>query len=497
MAEPTVSAPSPALPSMADQVPYVPVSWLAVGAASVAGLFALLLLVMGLLSSRARKPLLEEELLILALVAIVLSFAARRVVRNSEGTRDGTLFGVDLINAAWWTALVLGLGYVSYLLAIEYSIRRDAKNEVQGFSDLILKGDPESLTRAFHRTQDPNQRRTIRPDDAAQMEGRWRNEFVGFRQCDLVRLATRNSDSKLEIGGLRDWSFKQTGVECTFTATLTNAEGTFPIQVPLRAIESGGSGTEGSGRQWQIVFTQNGFIQKDQALLTPYGWYVAHLSITGGEFGRQFISACSNRELRLSAYLEFTRAKIEEQPELMPLTIAAFRARNAVLGVAAGSSWKPGNELYDATANRLFTLPAGAKPSEEQSKIFRYAWNTVGFVKAGERLRESSDLSDQLTFADSHIELRVPIEIPLSGTKGDFSAARGKLVLICNDLAIVEEVKRLRGSANPAQATAIPLEGISLKSVTWRALWVESDLKPIRVEQKQIPPTAGGGPEGP
>ena len=34
------------------------------------------------------------------------------------------------------------------------------------------------------------------------MEGRWRNEFVGFRQCDLVRLATRNSDSKLEIGGL-------------------------------------------------------------------------------------------------------------------------------------------------------------------------------------------------------------------------------------------------------------------------------------------------------
>ena len=55
MAEPTVSAPSPTLPSTADQVPYVPVSGLAVAAASVAGLFALSLLVMGLLSSRAHK----------------------------------------------------------------------------------------------------------------------------------------------------------------------------------------------------------------------------------------------------------------------------------------------------------------------------------------------------------------------------------------------------------------------------------------------------------
>ena len=81
MAEPTISPgplSSPVLGSTADQIPYVPVSWLAVGAATVAGLLAVLLLFLGINSFRWHRPLLQEELLMLAVLAMILSFAARR-----------------------------------------------------------------------------------------------------------------------------------------------------------------------------------------------------------------------------------------------------------------------------------------------------------------------------------------------------------------------------------------------------------------------------------
>lgn len=496
MAEPTATPgtySTPALPSTADQLPYVPVSWLAVGAASLAGLLALLLLILGILSFLAHKPLLEEELLILAVAAIVLSFAARRVLRNSEGTRTGSLFGIDLPNAAWWTGLVLGLGYISYLLAIEYSIRNDARNEVKAWSDLVLKGDPDSLNRAFHRTQDPNQRKGIGPSDGQRMELRWRNEIIGFRQCDLVRLIARNPDSKLELGGLRDWAFKPNGVECNFTAKLTNAEGTFPIQVGMRGMDGG---PEGGGRQWQIHFTSAGFIQGDMVSITPYGWYVGQLGRLGGEFGRRFIAASSNRESRPYAFLDFTQANPNDSEFLRPLTLDSQRARNVVVSVAAGIAWKPGPAVYDYTADLLFTLPGGEKPNDDLKKAFRTAWDKMGIVKSGERLMQSPDQNDHLTITDSQIEIQIPIEIPTNNTRGDISAARGRLVIVCTDPSVVTEARRLRESANPAQTTATPPEGLTTKTIPWKVIRIESDMKKVEQRAPGGGPGAPGSPEG-
>src|SRR5437870_5677865 len=105
MAEPTST---PSLPSTADTTPYAPLSWMAVAAATVALGFLITIVVAGVVSFRSKKPLLMEEILLLPVTAIVFSFVARRVIRNSEGTR----IGEDLANAAWWTSLVLMLGYI-------------------------------------------------------------------------------------------------------------------------------------------------------------------------------------------------------------------------------------------------------------------------------------------------------------------------------------------------------------------------------------------------
>src|SRR5258707_1143870 len=84
---------SPALPSTADTVPYVPVSWMAVGAGAVAALFFIVLFVSGYSAYRSRRPMINapELLFSLAAVTVLLSFAARRLIRDADGTRTGNL----------------------------------------------------------------------------------------------------------------------------------------------------------------------------------------------------------------------------------------------------------------------------------------------------------------------------------------------------------------------------------------------------------------------
>src|SRR5437879_3514558 len=118
-------APTPALASTADQTPYLPISWMAVAADTAAGLFLTALTALGIAAFWGKKPLIIPELLILPVIGGVLSFAARRMIRNSEGTRTGE----RQANAAWWTCVVVGLGYAAYLFAIDYSIRREARTE--------------------------------------------------------------------------------------------------------------------------------------------------------------------------------------------------------------------------------------------------------------------------------------------------------------------------------------------------------------------------------
>jgi hypothetical protein len=483
---------APALPPTGDAAPYVPVSWLAVAAMAVAGFLGLLLAIMGFISFRARRPLLEPELLILAVVAVVLSFAARRIIRNSEGTRTGTLFGIDLPNAAWWGGLVLGLGYASYLLAIEFSIRNDAHNEMQTWSDFVMKGDEESLNRAFHRTQDPSQRKLVQPTDGAQLEGRWGKDYIAFRQSDLRRLLMRNPDAKLELGGLRDWHYRPTGIECTYTATLTCAEGTFPILVPLRGVEGAAAGTDAGGRQWQVYLTPSGFIEKERARLTPYGWFVANLNYSGADAARRFLTISSSREGRCMVYTEFGSPPASDLEFFRPLLIPDTQTRSAVTGATAAYAFRPGDEFLNRAAKGFYRLPGGAEPNAERLAAFSRAWNDTGIVKAGERLRESTDLNDLLLVSDTAITYRSPIEVPLVATRGEVIAARGGIVFECTDPAVLAEAKRLREEANPAIGTDMP-EGLSLREFSWKVVRIESDMKPIRMEMKTPP---GGGPPG-
>ncbi|MBX9625252.1 MAG: hypothetical protein K2X82_15705 [Gemmataceae bacterium] len=481
---------SPALPSTADAAPYVPVSWLAVAAFLVAALFVLLLVAFGYSARADKKPLLVDWLLVLPAAAVVLSFAARRVIRNAEGTRTGTLFGVDLPAAAWWTAVVGGLGYLAYLFAVDYSIRSEAKGEVERWAGAITRGE---LTRAFHRTRDPNERAAISPDDAAGLDARYRTEHLVFRQSDLVRLAGRNPGGEFTTGGLQDWKMTPAGIDCTVRGVYKCPEGVFPVSVQLRGSEAAAAGDAPAGRQWQVYLPPAGYLRLDEVRLTPYGWFVAALERQGGGYARQFVQEARPQPARPYAFLKYARHG--DDPFFRTLTVAADTARAGLLGTAAVAGWKTPAAFYDETARRLYRLPGGGEPPPDRALTFAAAWANEGIDPPGFRLKESKDVNDVMTVTDDAVEVRSPVEIPLNSGRGVTAAARGRVVVRCEDPRALAELKRLRAEADPDRgATATP--GTSLPpAYEWKLVRLESDLKAVPTRQSGGPPGTMGAPE--
>jgi len=485
MAEPT---PVPVLPSTADPIPYVPVSWMAVAAISVASLFLGFLVAFGISAFLAKKPLIQPELLVLPAVGIVLSFAARRVIRNAEGTRTGE----NLANSAWWICLVAGLGYAAYLLAIDFAIRRDARGTLDRWIEKVKAGDEISLNDAFLRTREPAQRGKIAPDDTPQIMGRFREDYLGFKQTELIRVALRNKgECEIVPEGVKEWSYRAGGVDCAFQGTLRCPEGKFPFIVGLRGVDSL-PGAETVGRQWWVMFAhQNGYVLRDQRSLTPYGWTMLGLEESGAFFGNQFLAS-----LRAGHW----SIPYSYQAMMKPNTGAYFRAWEvaavttparlaATGGLAATAPYTSDFTAY-SFPDHFYKAVGGGEPTPEQRAQFKAVWETTGLLPAGGRLKNSADTHTLLTITDTSVEARVPCELPSPG-QDTSSAARGRLVLVSMEPNIVQELKQLRGEANPDTGTSTPPVSISRRDFRWRIVRLESDMAKVQMQQRMT-----GGPEG-
>lgn len=524
----------PSLPSTADAVPYVPVSWAAAAAAAVASVFVFALLGFGYFAFVNKKPLLMEELLVLPAVAVVLSFAARRMIRNSEGTRTGLLYGVDLVNAAWWTAVVVGLCYVAYLFAIDFAIRRDARSEVDRWVAQIKTGTDEEVGKSFHRTLPPGERQSVAANDLDGLRAAKRDELLGFANSDLVRLARRNPDTfRFESTGVT-WAYKPGVIECLVTGTVTCAEGTFPLTLALRGFEgvTKGDGSAGApaggasaGRQWMVVRPpQGGFVDQSRASRTTYGWLVAILEGDGALAGRSFLDYQGAGPVgREYAHRAFVTPGGDPAGLGEAAVHAVLRSVSGPWSAAAArvALQLGGTDYDDFVANRFFT-GTGDKAR------FRDAWNGPGLRPAGDRLRDQAgnvpDKEPTLVVTEGAVELRLPVEVPLLPQRPEAGkeqkaedlkpgTARGRLVLTCTDPPLIELVKKYRAEANPANGSLdIPADlrsqieakyrdpkAPSRLSIPWRVVGVESDMKPVVIEQQQRggPPGGPGGARGP
>jgi hypothetical protein len=493
------TSPPPALGSTADATPYVPVSWMAVAAELAAGCFVALILLFGYSAAfKDRKPLIMPSLLIIAGVGVVLSFAARRMIRNSEGTRTGE----NLANSAWWICVVGGLGYTAYLFGIEYSIRSDAKEQARLWVEQIKNGEYD---RAFVKTLEPALRAKARSDDATELIAANRDAYVAFSQLDIVRLARRNPGAiEFEPKALRDWVYRPGLIDCVFTGVVKCPEGVFPIEIPLKGSE-GLIESEGGGvRQWSVdANRQNGLVQVNSATLTEYGWRVNELEISGGEFGRSFIIGVRNGT--------------EAYPLLYQLMVRPDSNRDFWSGVpflfrVLGQHLRvpPAVVAYtpDYLAHRwdqFLRMPDSDKATDEARKRFDdlrpkflAIWNTLGILGAGRpnggRLpnNEVIDAHSLVTITDAAVEVRVPCEIPsLGGGTELVTAARGRVVVVCDDREVLAELKRLREAAKGGNETSARPADFGKRQPRWRVAAIESDM------QEVVPPPSPGGPGGP
>lgn len=493
MADPTppVRDPGPPLGSTADPVGYVPVAWVAVAAFAVMTTFVLVLLVMAYTAWKSKSPLITPELLFLPVVAVVLAFAARRVVRNSEGTRTGELFGVDLIASAWWGAVVVGLVYLTYMAAVDYSVKREATAEITRWAKWVTDGD---LTKAFHRTRDPAERAQMSPDDADGLEKRYRTEWITFHLADVPKIAARNPGACEFIpGGLKDWSIKPGGVECVATGVFRSPEGDFPVQFGMKAVDSvPGGGEAAAGRQWQVKIEPNGFLAAEPKI-TPYGWFLFDLQRQAREANGMFLVNAADRNVRPFAAVQ--AADLTKEPDFRWYTADAGAARLAAVGTPAGLGFTLPESVFTTTARRLLKLPGNKPPTPNVTRDFTATWAGLAppLIPAGGRLKQTPDVHDLVSVTDAAIEVRVPVEIPTPGAKGD-AVARGRVVLVCSDPAAVAEAKKLRAEANPAAATATP-PSAPRTLYRWRVDRIETDMRPF-APAGEGPGGPGGGPPG-
>lgn len=465
---------TPVLPSTADASPYVPVSWMAVSAVVVAGLFLVVLIGLGLWDYFVeKKPLLLKELLVFPLVAVVLSFAGRRLIRNSEGTRTGE----KLCNTAWWVSVIGGLSFVAYMMAIDFAYRRDAKDEGQRWVSNVL-GDDSARMAAFIETLEPDRRGGLSPASPGQLESEFRDQLTEFKQCDLVKLAMRNpGNCRIEGEGVKDWTTRQNVLDCAYTAKVTCREGVFDILVPVRGIEYG-SGTPNPGRKWMVPAQSSVPMILPDAARTPYGWLVAAVEQSALQFGRDFFGLVGTGSPNHPLIYHMFVGPKENGLRIANLQLT-HTARIALAGGPTGLAPLNTKESADYFRSAFFKLPGGAEPSQFQKDDFRRAWDSAGLLPPATRLKSAPERIPMVAFGENAIEMKFPCELPIPGP--DLGVCKCRLIVTLNDPAVIAELQKLRAEANPSQATRTPPENIQpMPSEKWKLIRVESDMNEIK-----------------
>ena len=502
---------SPKLTQTADGQPYAPISLFAVAAAVSALIFALIFGLLAVSSFFKKQPLIMQELLFLPALTLVLAFAAFCHLRNSEGTRSGKLFGINLVAVAAGTALLLGAGYAAYLGAIEFAVRKDAENVFLEWSNNLKNLNPADphdpgLTRAVHRTLEPAVQQRIAATDTAGIRAAFGEMYTQLSQSDIVRICRRNPGQvEFKPLGLVEWVRNPQRVTCTLNADLVSPEGVHTISLKMIAVIA-----PNGQRLWGLE-NKPAYMNVMTRRLTPYGKKVEDLEVIGGIMAQRFVESLGPQVLTRMTDpddLEAFHARIFDDfvnhsfPTGRESKILPVRLRTAFGGGLAAVD--PNTIGYE---KRLFgeifqpILPVGNLAADDKVKMeadarakFEAVWRGNRIVRSGTMLKNSKDVFSILSVDEGKTRVSVPLELVLPGSETAGNTTRGRAILECTDAASLEELKTLRASANPKLATLAGFPELPKGSFTWRVVGIESDMKPAPVSVQQSAPEGSGQP---
>ena len=479
-----------------NQTSYAPINFLAAASLGAAGLYALGIVVFGLIAFRDGKSLFVEWLLVVAAAAVVLAFVARRQIRGSEGTQTGERYA----NLGWTIGFVGGVGYIAYLLAVQYAVRRDAEKEFGRWAGQVAKLDPANphdpaLAAAAYYTLSAGQRASVKGEtDVAGMEAGQRDALLILSVSDLARVCRRNPGAVTITGrGVQKWDQRPTEISCTLTGTAVTPEGEFRLVVPMQAEYD-----QLKQRQWRVLPPSQGAGYIERRELTEYGWQLDALEQSGRAFAQQLFGLLAKPGGSNPAYTTFVAPEFEPDSGASAFNAVMQAKDNDRLAGVTGAAPAavvpnpPGAEAYLTT--RVFGKPDGAKLEPAEADKFRYAWSAAGrLVPAGSAVKGNPDVNPAVAVVDGVVEVSVPAEMQLTAEASP-PTARAAVVLRLSPAGQAKLGPDLaRMKADPGPRTVTPPADIveRVRTLPWRVTRITSDLRPLPKPERAPP---GGQP---
>lgn len=490
-------ADAPRLATTNEPTGYAPYSITAILAVILAGIFLFVLVLLGGSAFLSGQQLVEPLLLVLPAAVLVLAFAARRQILNSEGTRAG----LNLCTFAWWVGVLGGCGYAAYLVGRMIGVQQDTKDALVTWIGTLQKGEPvdtrnADFHRAFQMTLDTGRQQSVEAKTPKDIEAAQKGfmddtpSTVGltrFRQLDLVRMLHRNREfnPQFTFDGLQTWQQDVSGLRAKSAGTLRTPEGEFKLNFDMmRQITDRPT--------WRIVAPMQGFVGGGR--VTRYGEMLADMEYTARSLVYStFLPAFGlQAERRPSLPAEFLNRSGPSVYEFFPRVLA----QSAILGSLAGA--KPEPTGYETLIKSQLFVPLerldGTKEGDPRERFFS-AWREGVIAPPGVILKESPDQAPILTVTEKAVEIRVPVEIQLPRMESSQSAARGAVVLVCDDPAFLSKLADLRKSAATEPLADISAPKFSA-AIPWSVRRIESDMRMLVAPKKApdaAPPPGMGG----
>lgn len=500
-------AEAPKLLTTNEPTGYAPYSITALLAVILASLFLAALVILGGAAFVGGQQLVEPLLLVLPAGILVLAFAARRQILNSEGTRAG----LNLCTFSWWVAILGGCGYAAYLGGRMIGVQQDTKGAIVAWVALLEKGDPVDTRNldfhnAFAKTLDTGRQQSVelaprdgKAPDKKEIEAAQKGfaddtpgavGLVRFRQIDLVRILYRNrgyQPQAFAFDGIQSWQQDTSGLRSKATGTLTTAEGEFKLNFDMmRQIQDGRP-------VWRVVVPPQGFIAG--ARVNRYGQRLVDLEMAGQRMVYEIAIKLAQDVPQFRPLLaqHLRSAGFQDLTFLKPIL-----PRSAAFGGIGGHvPDPPGYETL--VKSQLFApLDRGdpAKDGDARAKFYT-AWREGYLSPPGVILKESPDQYPLMTVTDKSLELRVPVEIQQPRMETTGAAARGAVVLVIDDADFMTKLNQLRkDAATEPLVDLVPPR--SDATIPWRVRHIESDMKNVSMPKQgpSGPPQPGMAPQG-
>lgn len=503
---------SPKLNQATDEVAYTPISWLAIAAFVSSMVFIIVFVALAALSIAKKQPMIMPILLILPLITLVLTFAAYCHINNSEGTRTGRLFRLNLITLSATIGLLGGAGYVSYLFAMEFAVRKDAEYVFNDWMKSLSNLSPDDANEngvltALHRTLDPANQQRVSATDYVTLRNAFNEQLLQFSESDLVRICRRNPGKiKAVSQGLVNWEREQQRIRCTLNADIFSPEGVHTISFEMIA-DIAPSGA----RLWGIQNKPSYVVGRR---LTPYGKAVEELEIDASLVSLRFIEplgqlmqsrvpdVLDQEAVRQKLYHDFIANPYPPKtpPVMVPVVHYVLFGGTAAAGSAAASLDSYGRvyekDLFTKVFQPIINIPVNspddrARIEKDMRGKFEQIWRGSRFARAGSMVKGVKDIYPILTDNNNAIHISVPFEMLMPGSDAPTNATRARMVFEISDPKVVEKLAKLKAEADPNSASLSGPMQPSAETIPMRIIRMESEMRPGPQPQRAESPAGG------